>query len=281
MTVDLHASSLRRYVLGAATDHEAAAIERAYFDSAEALEEVRAAEVDLIDDYVSGQLTADERHAFQRRYLTTPARRQRIAVARALGNAATARSNERKRRTRSWRVAALAAASVVLLGTGAWFLQTRTDSPSTSAGATRAIQPPAPGNAPASEPAPRPAPPAPDFRQSDRRPIVATLEISPILLRGSPASTVIIGAGTDVVRLRLRGDAADPSVTAARAVVRTVGGREIWRGTATDARRPDLAHVEIPAARLRSDDYIVELFGTDTAGRAIELHRYFLSVRAP
>jgi hypothetical protein len=282
MTADRPASALRRYVLGAATDIEAATIERDYFKNVETLERVRAAEVDLIDDYVSGQLSGDEHEVFEREYLTTPARRRRVAVARALGKAATARSNERRRSRRLRRMTAgLAAAIAVLAGAGAWLLQTPSDPRTALENASRPVLPATSGTGAIDSPA-RQAPPVSDARPPDRRPVVATFEISPILVRGGHAAATAIPEGTDVVRLHLQGEPTGRPDNPTTAIVRTVGGLVIWRGSAVASSEPrELARIDVPASRLRPDDYIIELLGDDTRGRRIELHRYFLSVRSP
>jgi hypothetical protein len=272
MTTDRPASELRRYVLGAATDTDAATIERDYFENVEALERVREAEVDLIDDYVSGQLSGAEHEAFERRYLTTAARRRRVAVARVLGKAAAARSAGRKHNRRvRWTAAALAATVAVLVGGGVWMLRTRSSEPATVDNRPLAV----------------PSAVLPDvravapLRNDGPAPVVVTIAISPILVRGASTAQVTIAAGTDFVRLLLLDQAADRRARPRSAVVRTVAGREIWRGPAVDAQPQELAQIEIPAATLRPDDYIIELVGAGTDGRRLELHRYFLSVRAP
>jgi hypothetical protein len=83
------------------------------------------------------------------------------------------------------------------------------------------------------------------------------------------------------VVLHLEGDAAAPAAVGGRAVVRTVSGKEIWRGpaaAASNAQTATIARVEIPAATLTPDDYTIALFETDRNGRAAERYRYFLRV---
>jgi hypothetical protein len=66
-------------------------------------------------------------------------------------------------------------------------------------------------------------------------------------------------------------------------VIRAVGGDEIWHGPLADsAPRPSgvVAIVDVPADRLRPDDYTVALFETPAAGAESERYRYFLRVRA-
>jgi hypothetical protein len=273
MTAIRDVSQLRRYVLGGSTAEEAAAIEREYFEDGDALDCVRAAENDLIDEYVSGELAADERDEFERHYLTTPCHRRRVAVARALRAAQPAMSSQRRRfAIRSRPAASLAAALVVLIVSSLWFLRPGSEPE------TVGVQRPRPPAAPAPEPPPADSAPAPR-----PTPLGVVLSIAPILVRGvdQPAN-LVIPAGTDIVTLRLQGQPIERQVRRGRAIVRTVVGREIWQGPTTiGSQRQELARVDIPAARLRPDDYIVELVGLETTGRELELYRYYFRVRAP
>src|SRR5580765_5089863 len=106
---------LRRYVLGTLTEPECDAIEREYFAQEDALDRVTAAEDDLIDDYLSSGLSREEREQFERHYLSTPCHRRRVAVARAIGTAASARSPEGRTSMNQWLAAAAIAASLVLV----------------------------------------------------------------------------------------------------------------------------------------------------------------------
>jgi hypothetical protein len=111
------------------------------------------------------------------------------------------------------------------------------------------------------------------------------LSISPILVRSADEpARLTIRPGTDVVRLLLQAGPADGGLFRGRAIVRTVAGREVWRGPAAEASGPsprELARVDIPAASLAPDDYIVQLFGSAGEGVEVERHRYFFSVREP
>jgi hypothetical protein len=112
-------------------------------------------------------------------------------------------------------------------------------------------------------------------------PTALEVTIAPILIRGAdnPAS-LTIKEGTDIVRLLLQVNMDERDLGRGVAVVRTVEGREIWRGRAEDPRL-GLAHVTIRASLLAPADYIVELRGTDAAGKHVEWHRYYLRIRAP
>jgi hypothetical protein len=116
------------------------------------------------------------------------------------------------------------------------------------------------------------------------QPVVVAVSISPLLVRGADEqSTITIARGTDIVRLQLRGQAGE-RLTRGRSVIRTVAGREVWRGLVTptsSSLQPELARVDVPALTLPPDDYIIDLFETGAAGRDVERHKYFLRVQNP
>jgi hypothetical protein len=265
---------LRGYVLGASED-EREAIERAYFERADALDAVSAVEDDLIEDYLSSRLERDERERFERHYLSTPNHRRRVAVVRALRNAAAAAPHvkSRWRATSGWAIAGIAAALVILVS-GAMWMSRAPAIPSPAAPAASVDRREPAGSEPR---AGVPAPPA-------RPPAVVAVSISPVLVRGADEpATVRVATGVDVVRLELEGQPGEGRLGRGRAVVRTVAGREVWRGAATEATGPrhPLARVDVPAELLPPDDYVVELLGAGVNGLEVERSRYFLRVRAP
>ena len=290
--------ALRRYVLGGSSAEERDSIERAYFDDPEVLELVCAAEEDLIDGYLSKSLAGEERERFEAYYLAAPQHRTRVGVARALRTAA-ASSDHRIEPTRwttstalwdvrGWpRLARVAAAAVlvVMVGGVTWLLRPASE-PNTAIvmsppSAPAVTSPSAPTAREPREPEvpPREKPPAPPVA-----PIVA-LSISPINVRGAgdPAS-LSIPFGTRTIRLLLQGEAAEPPLTRGRAIVRTVPGREVWRGpTLPRSTSPSaFASIDIAAERLPPDDYIVALLAPDASGRRpsdVERYRYFFRVR--
>ncbi len=269
VNVDREAGLARRYLLGAASDEERTAIEQEYFADARALERLEAIEDDLIEDYLADRLDADERTSFERRYLAVPHRRRRIETVRALmaaaGQAAPAAPLRRTPVT-GW--LPLAAAALLVPGIGGWWLFSR----GPGAFDTRDQQA-------ATSPAPKPltVPPPP-------QPKIFAFSLSPASVRSAGTNAVlVIPAGTNLVRLRLEGDAGAPTVERPRARIRTIAGGEVWRGpaaAANDAPAGTIAQIDLPAAHLPADDYVIELFGDDATGVEREHFRYFLAVRA-
>jgi hypothetical protein len=73
-----------RHLLGLATEQEKTALEETLFKDSKAFEEIAAIEDDLIDDYLSGALTGNERSSFEAAYFATAERRARVDFARTL-----------------------------------------------------------------------------------------------------------------------------------------------------------------------------------------------------
>src|SRR4051812_7338736 len=77
-------SLLVRYLLGNLTEEEQVRVEDQAFAEPDYLRAIEAAEADLIDYYVRGELAQADRQAFERRFLTSPQRRGKVEFARAL-----------------------------------------------------------------------------------------------------------------------------------------------------------------------------------------------------
>lgn len=73
-----------RYLLGAATDEECVRVEERFLRDAEYLEQMRALECEIIDDYLRGEMPAAERRSLERHALASPQGRALIARARKL-----------------------------------------------------------------------------------------------------------------------------------------------------------------------------------------------------
>jgi hypothetical protein len=261
MSAGLEAARARRYLLGQATEEERSALELEYFHSDEAVDRIAAAEDDLIEDYLSDRLDPVERGSFERDYLAARNHRRRVETIRQL-LASTSRTEPGPTMDWSRQRLALAAALVLFAAGSLWvFTSSRGErgvgveksSPTVS------TPPPSPGQPPTTAPA---------------APRVFAVSISPVTVRsaaGAPA--VIVPAGTDIVALSLEGEPDGRTGAGGRGSIRTVSGDEIWQGPATvtgDLPAGVIARLDVPAARLPPDDYVVTLFGT----------QYFLRVRA-
>ncbi|MFN0109545.1 MAG: hypothetical protein ACKVZH_11880 [Blastocatellia bacterium] len=83
-----------RYLLGELPEAETDALEVRLLTDEEAIEQMQAAEYELIDGYVRGQLSAAQRTRFETHYLSTPLHVDRVATARRLLKAVDELPNE-------------------------------------------------------------------------------------------------------------------------------------------------------------------------------------------
>ena len=249
------------YLLGQATEEERSALELEYFQSEETVDRIAAAEDDLIEDYLSDRLDPVERGLFQRDYLAAPIHRRRVETIRQL-LASTSRTEPGPTMDWSRQWLALAAALVLFAAGSLWvFTSSRGERDVVVEKSSPTVSTPSslPGQPPTTAPA---------------APRVFAVSIAPVTVRsaaGAPA--VIVPAGADIVALSLEGEPDGRIPAGGRGSIRTVSGDEVWQGPATvtgDLPAGVLARIEVPAARLPADDYVVELFGT----------RYLLRVRA-
>lgn len=242
-------STARAYLLGSLSEADRERLEAEYFASADAIDPVAAEEELLIESYLDGTLEKRQRQQFEQHYLASLEHRRRVEIVRRLGRAARPRVRHDASR---WLAAA--AALLFVVG-GAWLLRPQ-----------RAVPPAAPPVAIA-----RPAPSAPQ-PPTATPPRVFAFALSPVSVRSAQASpTLVVPAGTDLVVLELQRDGTAPPLRDRAAVVRTVGGRDVWRGVATASSKPGvLAKLEVPASQLPPEDYFVDAGG----------YGYFLRVRA-
>lgn len=264
---------LVRYLLGDLSDAEAKRLdERSVTDEAFALR-LRVLENDLVDRYARGEPFDVSLERFDRLYRASPHLCDKVQFAEALHAVTAAEESQpatpaaAATRFRAMEWASLAAAALLIIVLGGWWA-TRTGPAVSDTRDRRAATPPGQESAPVTAAAPR----------------IFVVSISPINVRGAGSSSrLMIPSGTDVVRLRLEGDAQHARVEGARARVRTVNGGEVWRGPAeapNDVPAGTIAQIDVPAARLPVDDYVIELVGINASGREYERSRYFLSVRA-
>jgi len=78
--------NLRHYLLGMVSDEQQNEIEERYFGDDEYFEEMLAAEDELVEAYVDGELSRRERKRFEEYLLPNPRWQQKVATIRALGH---------------------------------------------------------------------------------------------------------------------------------------------------------------------------------------------------
>src|SRR5262245_29837634 len=78
-----------RFLLGDLSPNEQEEVEIRLLEDAEFQEVIQAAEFDLIDDYIRGDLTAKDVRRFERIFMNSPVRRRKLAMARVFLNSDT------------------------------------------------------------------------------------------------------------------------------------------------------------------------------------------------
>lgn len=150
-------NELRQYLLGDLTQEARQRVEQRLLTENNFLEELLLGEEELIDDYVGGDLSDEDRLKFEQHFLSTPERHRQLRFALALSlytlnttekagsKSAEARPPappteptwaERFRafwNSRAWALAAMTLAVVIIAGSWLWLLRPRTSPPQTFA----------------------------------------------------------------------------------------------------------------------------------------------------
>src|SRR2546430_16515992 len=79
---------IARYLLGDLSEAEQAQLEEHAFSDSDYLQQVRAVEKDLIDEYARGELSGPAGEAFERRFFASEHRRRQIVFAKAFSQLA-------------------------------------------------------------------------------------------------------------------------------------------------------------------------------------------------
>ena len=77
-----------RYLLGELSPEERAALEERYFGDDELFDELVCLENEIVDTYVQGELSENERKRFESHFLVTPERQEKVRFAKSLLNQA-------------------------------------------------------------------------------------------------------------------------------------------------------------------------------------------------
>ncbi len=291
---------MRSYLLGLLPESEQIALEQAFFADGEMLEHMQEVEFDLVDSYVRGKLSNDERGQFERHYLVSPQHLERVAVARELLRVADEQMSPQSVSSKEsfWEklLASLrapqfafgAAVTAVLLLTigGGWLaiqktlwhqqrqkervaeLNRRTELENQVALQNeRNAKLNSELEQLRNETAPR------------IQPTLFSFALLSTVRGGSEQQILKIPAGTDLVRLLMKIE--NGNYRSYQTSIRQVDGRGNWNQPVTSSKRTGggiTVSVKIPANKLSSGDYILTLNGTDATGSTEEINRYFFRI---
>lgn len=285
---------VRRYLLGDLPEREQLQLEEAYFANHETFEQVWDWENELVDSYVRGQLTKQERDLFERNYLTTPKHQQRVAVARRLVQAADAAVVPTREivtdTSPSWWASLMAffsvpqmawggAAALLLLTLGGWWylrntggeqIARVTPQPSATASPIITTPNPVPTISPVAQPAPQVSPTV-----QPAVPAILALALGGALRKSGDVQPLAIPRGTKQVRLQLPLEGEAYSSYQIR--LRSIAGAAVLNQTASAANKKAVM-VLIPANKLSPGDYILTLSGVTSSNETEELQQHLLRV---
>jgi hypothetical protein len=250
---DHEAGAARRFLLGRLTSEESETFETRLIAEAGLFETVRAVEDELLDAFVRGALTAEERQALAARFEQQP---DRVRFATAL----TRRAQRRTvwRRPILW--ASAAAASLVLVAGAGLFRKSSLSAPARPVAAT------------ASREVRKPSTAAPEAR-------IAAFTIALATTRdGERPPRLELAPDVSAVALSVRLHPADRYPVYELALSRT-DGRPVWSGRVT-TRSADGIATTIPVSALGSGTYEVVVAGFDAGGHREELGAQTLIVAA-
>lgn len=294
-----------QYLLGELSEEEQTLLEKKYFSDPEAFHELRGLQYDLIDAYVHGNLSPQERLRFESYFMASPRRKDLVVQAKAFSEKIMADLPAEREdsvgviATRSWwdnltslfsinphRLIWNLAGVLIAVGVfvGIWFLINRNRSVETvEVNSPEVI----PAQQQSVEPTPTTAPATVSQNQNDfasgpvkddrglprkqqqaEKPLIATFILRPDLLRGEEQTTKLIlqrKISQVVIKLPLEGEGYEQY----RAVIKTPEGEQIWSGVGAAAvMQGDSGRVVkliIPGRTFANSDYVLDLQGATAA----------------
>jgi hypothetical protein len=282
---------LVQYLMGQLRPEEQAALEEQYLADPDLHEELRATERDLIDQYVHGELS--NRDQFERYFLASPRRRQKVEFARALMESAgrsqtvTVPTRSIAMRESRWspildfigrpRVWIPVMAAVVIV-VALLLIVSRQNPARPEPNAQNPAQPPTQVSPGTTVPAPNVPVPSPSTPTPPS--LTAAFVLSPGLVRSADETQTLSFPGNAEVSLELHFEPGDYETY--RVTLRTAEGEQLWTQDKLKPRNTsagDAITVRIPASRFNDRDYTVRLSGITASGDAEDVSSYYFRVK--
>lgn len=274
-----------RYLLGELPEEERDQLEERFFEDEDYFARLAEAEHQLIDRFLRGALTGEDRARFERTYLNEPKRRERVEFARSLRARLVAESGRSRMGLRAaWqeflaslepaaRYALAGSAAMLVLG-GSWLawenVRLRGQIALTRENMNARIV---------------------DLtaKSEEQRARLARLEsgsaaasflLAPGLLRGAESKRLAIPADAQTVRFQLLAEPVS-GASSYRASVRTPEGTEVWSEGSLKAQAADsgsIVGLNVPAGLVATGEYVIRL-EAQTARGAVSLESYSFSAR--
>src|SRR5258705_783167 len=313
----LNEQNIRQYLLGKLSEPEQVEIEDRAFEDQRVLEQILAVEQDLIDDYVSGDIPEERQQDFQKHFLASAERREKIAFAKALASVVNERPAAINVVTApSWRTRlaaffsrpvtayAFAVASLLLFVVGSWLVvdrirlrseiaQLRTAQGSQTAQNRHLEEDLANerlrnqelmanrGTSPQQTPTPEIQPESPQQPTTPTSPVVVALSLLPGISRGSNSvPQLAIAKDVSLVRLQIGIDPQE-NYRRYRVELRTERGQQVLAQGNLLARvgsHGGSIPLGVPASALRNGRYELALKGITESGTTEDVGFYYFNV---
>ncbi len=263
---------LVQYLLGKLPEEKQAQVEDRAFADDDYRAALEAAEADLIDEYVQGQLPPDDRRAFESLFLASPQRRAKVEFARTLAATPVKPSPAPAGRGfldlfRGWSLTmrfAAAMATLLCVACASWvLLHDAKQTPAPQVAEARK-QPPAPATVPA------------------RPPVVASLVLFAGLSRAEGAGPqLILAPDVQVVNIQLQLEERD-DYPEFRAELSTGRGRRILNSGGLTRHKVGSGYAisfDVPASGLRAGKYELALKGLSGGKPAEDVSYSYFTVQ--
>jgi anti-sigma-K factor RskA len=303
---------MARYLLGRLPADERACVEEKFLSDKNYFEQLLAVEDAIMDEYVCGELSEDDRQQFEKFLLASDDQRQNLEFTRELIASITEAKEaeaedphykewEKQSRTNLFPLPSLkvvwlrnAIALVLLAGAGALLLMRVAQQKSPMV--ETVAESPAQGTSKLSEgrveednsnnrvatgnirPGLTPAEHAPQAPRST----VASITLLPesVLRSGGETRTVRLGAGVQrlIIHIRLK---RKEDYEGYHAEIRTLEGRRVWNGgvKASFRQGSKTVSLDLPATLFAEGDYVISLSGEALGGERLEIGDYPFSAR--
>jgi hypothetical protein len=269
-----------RYLLGELVGMERDRLEEQYFQDDALHEQLLAAEAELIDEYIQGNLPLDRKKRFESRYLTSSEGSNKVQFARSLAVSLANLPRPAGARRDPWwqpamtlfmgqsptlKYAILLAALLLLLAPILIMRLYRTNPENELAGGSKSKgqQEKSPGKAGVETP------------KESLMPVLA-LALVPVQRSGETGNALEVPPGAFHIRLQLA--LQNDEYSSYRVILQTPEGRDLHRAddlkAAISAPGGKQVWVDLPASSPGPGDYIVRLSGVRTDGTVEELDAY-------
>ena len=296
---------LVRFLLGNLTEEEQAQVEDRALADTGYLAAVEAAEADLIDAYVRGELSPRDRHSFELRFLTSPQRRNKVAFARALATVAgESRVCDAPAATRQFFTGLFgrwvpvlqfgaAMATLICIAGAAWLifenaaLRSRVAATDAARLGLEAREQNLRRQLDEEQALARsviPESKEPPARDMSRAPVVASLVLLPGLSRAQTSvARLLLSPSAQMARIEIQLEARD-SYPRFRAELRTRSGEEVLVRSNLARRRTGGAYfvvLDVPASAISPGPYELALKGAAADQALQDVGYYYFTVQRP